>query len=189
MGFAFSFVGGALCLDFVNTVSWHLAERPVEHLERYGDLVAWALQAEVLDDEQAGRLLDRAVEDGGTLGRALALREALFRTFRGEPTEGDLERINEVLAEAMGRAVLYPAGAGLTWGWPHAEPEPPARMLWPVVRSAAELLSSAQADKVSICAGGDCGWLFLDASRRRRWCSMRGCGNRAKAARYYERHK
>lgn len=34
--------------------------------------------------------------------------------------------------------------------------------------------------------GTGCGWLFLDASptRRRRWCSMSDCGNRAKATRY-----
>jgi predicted RNA-binding Zn ribbon-like protein len=25
-----------------------------------------------------------------------------------------------------------------------------------------------------------CGWLFLDARGRRRWCSMATCGNRAK---------
>nr|WP_255307967.1 CGNR zinc finger domain-containing protein [Streptomyces marincola] len=31
-----------------------------------------------------------------------------------------------------------------------------------------------------------CGWFFIDSSRgrRRRWCSMKTCGNQAKAARY-----
>jgi predicted RNA-binding Zn ribbon-like protein len=40
-----------------------------------------------------------------------------------------------------------------------------------------------------MCASSDCGWLFVDVSRRRRWCLMRGCGNWAEAARYYQRHK
>src|SRR6185437_6680981 len=36
------------------------------------------------------------------------------------------------------------------------------------------------------CADPECGWLFLDRSqaRRRRWCSMAECGNRAKARRF-----
>ena len=35
-----------------------------------------------------------------------------------------------------------------------------------------------------------CGWLFIDSSRgrRRRWCSMKTCGNQAKAARYRSAH-
>jgi predicted RNA-binding Zn ribbon-like protein len=33
--------------------------------------------------------------------------------------------------------------------------------------------------------------MFLDLSRNhsRRWCDMTSCGNRAKARRYYTRHK
>ncbi|HEY9413327.1 MAG TPA: CGNR zinc finger domain-containing protein, partial [Pseudonocardia sp.] len=35
-----------------------------------------------------------------------------------------------------------------------------------------------------------CGWFFIDfsRSRRRRWCSMKTCGNQAKAARYRSTH-
>ncbi|MFD0515426.1 CGNR zinc finger domain-containing protein [Streptomyces aureus] len=31
--------------------------------------------------------------------------------------------------------------------------------------------------------------LFLPAHPRRRWCSAARCGNRARVARYYQRHK
>jgi predicted RNA-binding Zn ribbon-like protein len=64
-------------------------------------------------------------------------------------------------------------------------------MLWPVARSAAELLSSESVDRVRECASSTCTWLFIDDSRnrRRRWCDMASCGNRAKARRYYERHR
>ena len=37
------------------------------------------------------------------------------------------------------------------------------------------------------CPGRDCGWLFLDASGRRRWCSMGACGSREKMRRMYAR--
>ena len=65
------------------------------------------------------------------------------------------------------------------------------RVLWPVVRSAAELLTSEDLRCVRKCAASDCGWIFLDTSRnrRRRWCDMRACGNRAKVRRPHERHR
>jgi len=60
-------------------------------------------------------------------------------------------------------------------------------MLWPIMRSAAELLTNGPLDRLKQCAG--CSWLYLDASRNRtrRWCEMRVSGNRAKARRHYER--
>ena len=65
------------------------------------------------------------------------------------------------------------------------------RPLWPVLWAAAELLTSADRDRVRACASDPCRWLFLDLSRNRsrRWCSMEDCGNRAKARRHYARSK
>ena len=80
----------------------------------------------------------------------------------------------------------------LAWGWA-AEPARLDRPLWPVVLSAAKLLSSDQLQRVHRCPGKDgrCGWLFLDTSKagRRQWCSTQGCGNRAKARRHYARSR
>jgi predicted RNA-binding Zn ribbon-like protein len=41
--------------------------------------------------------------------------------------------------------------------------------------------------RVSRCPGRDCGWLFLNLSGRRRWCSMSACGSREKMRRAYRR--
>jgi predicted RNA-binding Zn ribbon-like protein len=59
-------------------------------------------------------------------------------------------------------------------------------MLWPVLRSAAELLTSDRMDRVRLCSAEDCDWLFLDSSRNRsrRWCDMAVCGNRSKVRRF-----
>ena len=59
------------------------------------------------------------------------------------------------------------------------------------VLHAAGLLTDAELQRVRQCAGDPCGWLFYDTSRnrRRRWCTMEGCGNRAKARRYYQRRR
>jgi len=66
-----------------------------------------------------------------------------------------------------------------------------AAPLWPVAWSAADLLTSGRVARVRACADRRCGWMFLDASRsrRRRWCSMEACGNRAKARRHYRRQR
>jgi predicted RNA-binding Zn ribbon-like protein len=65
-------------------------------------------------------------------------------------------------------------------------------MLWPILRSAAEVLTSEKRTRLGQCADDrGCGWLFLDTSknRSRRWCDMEDCGNRAKARRHYLRER
>ena len=206
----FSFLsGGALPLDFLNTVSWHIGPNPVDHLETYADLVDWAAQAGLVGEETAAAL--RAQDAPEVLAAAVELREALFRLIRrkiasaadaepvrangGEPVrpdggqagpppaDTDLEVVNVRLREAFHHLVLSADG----WTWD--DDGDPGRVLWPVVRQAAELLAAPDAARMSICQADACGWVFLDPRHRRRWCSMEGCGNRAKAARHYERRK
>ena len=64
-------------------------------------------------------------------------------------------------------------------------------ILYRIVKSAADLLVSAELQRLRECADPECGWLFLDFSRNhsRRWCSMESCGNRAKARRFYRRRQ
>lgn len=51
------------------------------------------------------------------------------------------------------------------------------------------LLVDPELGKVRECEADDCTLLFLPAHPRRRWCSAARCGNRARVARYYRRHK
>jgi predicted RNA-binding Zn ribbon-like protein len=64
-------------------------------------------------------------------------------------------------------------------------------ILWPLARSAAELLASDQLPLVRACQAKECEWFFLDTSKnhRRRWCDMTKCGNRAKVRRFYARQR
>jgi len=77
---------------------------------------------------------------------------------------------------------------GWTWAGPATAWD---RVLGPVARSAADLLTSPEVPQLRECASGTCSWLFVDRSRthRRRWCDMKVCGNRAKARRHYQRQK
>ncbi len=66
-------------------------------------------------------------------------------------------------------------------------------LLWPAAHSAARLLTDEKLrSSVRQCADDrGCGVFFLDRTRNhsRRWCSMKSCGNRAKAQRHYQRQR
>jgi predicted RNA-binding Zn ribbon-like protein len=52
-----------------------------------------------------------------------------------------------------------------------------------------DLLTDPAIGRLKECESDDCVILFLPAHPRRRWCSPTRCGNRARVARYYHRHK
>ena len=196
---ALSLVGGRLCLDFANTVGSHAGEHPNEYLRSYRDLVAWSRHAGILTDAEERCLLaaGEALPDeaGVVLERAVALREAIYRIFSAvaaarAPDDADLETLNVALARALAHARIVPAGDGFAWAW-RDEQGALDQMLWPVARSAADLLTGGDLDRMRECANDTCGWLFLDLSRNRsrRWCDMRDCGNRIKARRHYQRRR
>lgn len=192
----FELTGGTLCLDFVNT----LGDRPrrlEERLQRYEDLIAWLRQTGAVSRQMAAQLRRRARAHPGqarkSLGRALSLRESLYGLLStvargGTPGGAELNELNEALAEALARLRIASGPGGPHWEWRRAEHELDLP-LWPVTRSAADLLTSPERLQVRECAGDACSWLFVDRSRtrRRRWCSMSTCGNRDKARRHYAR--
>ncbi len=197
--YIFSDIGGALCLDFVNTVSSHHEEQAHEHLNSYDDLLEWARQRGVLSEGEIEGLAREAARQpaaaDSALRRAIELRHAIYRIFAalssGKPTPRvSLDRLNKYLAGALAHAIVTEEESGFTWGWSGGESELD-RMLWPVARSTADLLVSEQIGRVRECGGHDCGWLFVDTSKNksRRWCDMGDCGNRAKAHRHYRRQK
>lgn len=201
----FEMSGGALCLDFANT--WSDRSRPeTEKLRGYADLLGFARQARLLAGGAETGLAELAKRQPRAAAAALdlgrGLREVLYRIFSAAaaaraPAASDLERLNAALPEALSRLRLECRDdGGCVWGWaePEAAGEPAGALeapLFPILRSAAELLTSDELRQVRECAAGDCTWLFLDHSRNRsrRWCSMATCGNRAKAQRHYRRRK
>jgi predicted RNA-binding Zn ribbon-like protein len=193
-----SLVGGALCLDFTNTLSGRKTELR-EHVERYEDLVVWSRHAGAVTDDEARRLLAaaaaRPAEAALVHTRAIALREAIYGIFVALTGGADappaaLAALNAELARALPHLHVAPAGAGFDWIWGGA-PAALDRPLWPLARSAADLLTGEHLDRVHQCGGDGCAWLFVDLSRNhsRRWCNMNDCGNRAKARRHYHRQR
>lgn len=194
------FLGGRLCLDFINTVDPRIGKEAHDFFTSYAELVKWSQRAEVLTEDEARHLLEEAsrrpAEAVVTLERAIILRETLYRVFSPvahsvAPHADDLESIKNAFVEVMTHAKIVATPAGLVWDWVKGEGVLDF-MLWPVVRSAVDLLTSQEAKKIKECPGlGDCGWLFLDTSKNgsRQWCSMEGCGSRSKMRQHYARKR
>jgi len=192
----FEWLGGSLCLDFVNTVSWGEDGPREERLGSYRDLLAWARAAGLRHSPARRGETPGAGRDGSVraLRRAHALRSALHAVFLAE-AEGRhapaaaAAALGAFLEQAAAHLTLAPGGE--TWTFRFAGEEHPESPLWPVAWEAARLLTSAARPPIRRCANDRCRWLFLDESRRgnRRWCDMAVCGSRAKARTYYRRRK
>jgi predicted RNA-binding Zn ribbon-like protein len=177
-------------LDFLNTLATPAGE-PVEWLTDGADLLAWLRTADLLPAEVAARyaVAPRAALDP-VATQARTLRE-WFRGFlaahagaklRAEAVAG-LQPLNDLLGEDRATWRVAAAGDGVAWrrerGW-----ETPRSLLQPVAEAIGQLLCRADFSAIRRCEGHGCTLWFRDVSARqtRRWCSMAGCGNRAKAA-------
>ena len=188
-----------LCVRFVNTVDWR--DDPVRRrdpLKSYSDLLSWAQQAGAITPGIAHKLAQQAKQHPGAAKssflHAIIVREALAAVLAAavlhrQPPPEDLKRFNAALGEAGEHLRLAGKKGDFHLDWDSDNSF--ERVLWPLVRSAADLVTSSTRQRLRICEGQGCGWLFLDTTRNgsRRWCNMAVCGNRAKVKRFYERHK
>ena len=190
-------LGGAPCLDFVNTKNWSAGDKPYDFFKDYDFLLAWNLQLGLISPPQAEELLKLAGQQGqraqATLEQARLLRETIYRIFAAianaqEVPPADLKRFNDAWNTALENLQVLSDDETFRWGWVGTN-QALDSVFWPVLHSAAELLISEKLNRIRDCDG--CGWLFLDTTKggRRRWCDMRLCGNRAKSKRHYARGK
>jgi predicted RNA-binding Zn ribbon-like protein len=178
---------GSLPLDFVNTVDWRDdPARRSDLIPTSATLAAWARHAGYAVARPAfGRVRRHH--------RAVALRETLASLF-GAAAAGrrlpkaalaELTRWNQ---DAWRHRVLTGQRDTAAWRW-HTRTNRADRLLFTIALDAADLLLSADRDRLRVCDGAGCGWFFFDRSKagRRRWCNMTACGNRVKVRSYRAR--
>lgn len=174
----FEFVAGHVVLDYVATV----AERTTTSLERLTtpeDLVDWLVKARVVDTPPAAREAD--------LLAARELRESLYAFVvqladRSVPEPAVRETLNRFAAHHGPQLSLDEDGTVHRSG---TVPEALAHL----AQEGLLLARDEHHDAIRWCAAPTCTRPFLDRShaRRRRWCGMSTCGDKAKAAAYRAR--
>ncbi|WP_407565669.1 CGNR zinc finger domain-containing protein [Streptomyces sp. 184] len=168
--------GEPLALDLVNT--WWIDEgSPVDFFYEPDGISRWLGEHELTADAaDATATAPAALREPLTAARA-ALRAAL---------DGDERPLDAILAHGARRPLLRDGVATS-----EVVVDDPAWL--PAWCAAADLvrLYAEHPERIRGCANPECVLWFYDTSKngRRRWCSMEGCGNRAKAARFQERHR
>ena len=195
----FELIGGNVCLDFVNTLDNRPSAQPKELLKNYYELARFGEDTGILTPAQLDFFYDRAHlapdETKEAMRRAINLRESLYAIFmavlnKQKAPQLAMDRLNANLHNVAMHSRLVQTEGRLVW-WFDDMASAYDAMLWPIARAAADLLASSDVAHVRACSSPTCQWLFLDTSKNhhRRWCSMKQCGNRAKARKFYARKK
>ena len=187
----FVFIANQLGLDFLNT-SPVINGITVELLPDTHALSRWLAAADLIPSEKARELskswLGRCGEDLAQLQEFRdSLRAAVLELESGlDPGGGFVRLMNELLLRYPLAEQLQYSSAGICWVR-RFDPFRPADAFAPIVNQAAELLISANRDRIRKC--DSCALHFLDTSKKgtRRWCSMQMCGNKHKVAAYAQR--
>jgi predicted RNA-binding Zn ribbon-like protein len=173
--------GAKLIEEFVNSIELDKADG--EHLRDPASLRDWL--------GERGLLPARARVGDDDVASARRVREALRKLLlanNGAPLDPDaLATLNSVAGESRLRLRFSPHGDA------ELVPEQPGvpGALARILAVAYTSMAGESWERLKACRLDDCQWAFFDQSknRSRTWCSMKGCGNRAKARAYRERRR
>ncbi len=187
-----------LCLDFVNTIESPL-DQAIDTVPDASALLRWGSHIGLYSHDDAEALVhwSEAHPDASqsVFMQAIWLREALTAIFRAIahhelPPADAMSDFQDLYRHLLHDALLsFDDHGHYRWLW---DGNPLQQVTWVVAADALELLQSESLERVKQCPGtDDCGWLFFDTSKNqsRQWCSMEGCGSRAKMRRQYARSK
>lgn len=165
------FVAGDIALDFANTVYRRIPELGPDLLDSGAALAGWFTHTDLLP----------SIGDGGdaALQQARTLRGLLWALFDAQ-IEGRDVPLGELLDMARRGASVAATG--------HVTALTVEGAVAAVALHGVRVALSPPPRAVRTC--DRCGWYFLDSARGRprRWCSMKTCGNQAKAERYRAAH-
>lgn len=202
------FIGGNLCLDFVNTVggrynhheqgniSFTFKEERLLNFERFVD---WGKAKNIINDNEEKNLISFAQknkrEAENIFERARTLRKAIAGIFVKislgmDPIQRDIDILNHECSIAReGQKLIYTSTGEFVWNSEYRDK--PDFIVSQIALSTSELIVSKDMSRIRQCPGDDCGWIFLDKTknRSRQWCDMKDCGNLAKVHRFREKRK
>jgi predicted RNA-binding Zn ribbon-like protein len=191
-------IGGDAALDFINTVTGR-DRSPRDWLDSYERLLEWSELVQLLPKRylQAIRKQahgqNKAASDA--LGHAKILREALFAivssvTHHSTPPKAALALLREYWIAGTAAHDLR-VEENCVVRSPCDDSIGLDLIAYMIAYRTVHYVLLEPTDRLRICDGENCSWLFLDRSKsgRRRWCDMAVCGNTAKSRRFYERSR
>lgn len=177
----FRFRGGHNAIDLPATVQGRLKPKPRELLNTPADLDRWLIAANL--SASAPNATD---ED---LRTAHQLREVIYALasarLSGETDTSEARAaLNRLASGSPAAPVLSGEGTMELVG-------SAASLLVTLAREAIHLFGGREAVLIRQCASETCTLFFIDTSRSgdRKWCSMSGCGNKAKVAEFRRRKR
>lgn len=193
----FFFIAGNLSLDFINTQIIDNGA-PKDLLAEFADFAAWAATANLLEKSTAKKLVaewNGRAEAAAAFTQAVSFRKILremFTDLAGGKTVGKaaIAAINAQIRNQSGAIEIHRTESGFEKLF-RADFREPHQLLAPIAESAADILCYGDPKYLRKCEAHDCILYFYDTTKNhtRRWCSMAGCGNRAKAAAFYRRRQ
>ncbi|MFE9094241.1 CGNR zinc finger domain-containing protein [Streptomyces sp. NPDC007264] len=195
-------LGEPLPVELMNTI-WADRDGVHDALRDPDGTRAWLhAVASRVDLMAPGDLDALTASDLGTLGdRLIGLRDAL-RRLAAEATRdprsaavSDTRELHAAVAVLNRAAGDTPHWSALSWT-PGEEPSRHTRTsgqaasaaVSAIAEEAITLFSQDARHQLRACLAPGCVLYFLKNHSRREWCSA-GCGNRARSARHYQRHR
>lgn len=176
----FRFRGGYRAIDLTATLQARLKPVHRELLRTSDDLARWLVAAGLTSTPPEANDAD--------LVEALRLREAIYALADAhvnnfENALGARDMLNAIAAGVPAIPRLSADGVELVG--------PASALLTTLAHEAIHLFGGEMADRLHQCQSPGCTIFFVDTSRSgaRRWCSMSGCGNKAKVAGFRRRRR
>jgi DNA-binding SARP family transcriptional activator/predicted RNA-binding Zn ribbon-like protein len=171
---------GHPALEYCNTyAAWNGPPMPrAEWLRSYATLAVWAGYLDLADQPTVSRLIDEANRDprhaAEVLTEARTLRTHLYACLTLPDAPASFDIVAEY-AEAAARQSRFGRDGDGLGRWRVGASAGLRLPVYAAARGAAELLADPRRYTVRRCPSVDCGWLYLDQSGLRQWCTMALC--------------
>ena len=191
-------IGNNLSLDFVNTEIADNGQK-IDLLEKTADLAKWTAEMNLVTKNEVIQMIENWGDKSNCpvlLEQARSFRQNLRQMFDqirhgATPENLRVNFLNDYLREKNnGLTEIVKGENGFEKNF-RIDYREPLQILAVIAESAADLLCYGNFDYIKKCECEKCVLCFYDTTKnhKRRWCSMAGCGNRAKAAKFYQKKK
>jgi len=192
------FVADSTGLDFLNSIATPV-DTPVDWIADGAGLLAWLRQSQLVPSATLDRVEKESTSKAldAVAAQARELREWLRRfvvKYKGRPlllrNALELEPLNALLRQDQSFYQLAVGKEGIQLEAQRRWTSPET-LLIPIAEAIARMISVEDFAQIKACEGHACTLLFADhtRARRRRWCIMGVCGNRAKVSAHRKRQQ